>query len=295
MNKLRCRTAACADWPGQKPAYRSAHKRKQKKSLACPHLFFVFVVGRLGNERNHRPVVLNGLDTNDETATAKSLVTPPSLSDALGIPEEDIVKVGGVSRPRRDLEFSKTKPVAVESKASPLPHPGAAPAVPRTANASTAKLFDELSDLQNGPPAARSALFAPEKFDKAKYERDPGSWLAQIRPGRVFQPSQPGDDVKPIASDSPAFHNIVQGEQVVLRAKAASSAPVSFYFSQTGEFANRLSSQTVAADENGIATVTYSATKGTLGIVDIIAASPLHSEQLHFRVNISLPKTTTVE
>ena len=82
---------------------------------------------------------------------------------------------------------------------------------------------------------------------------------------------------------------MIQGEKVILNAKVEPGAPVTFYTPQVGEFENRLTTQSVAANEEGVAAVTYTATEGTLGIVNIMAASPANSGRLNFRVNVSLP------
>ena len=216
------------------------------------------------------------------------VVEPPSLPDALGVSGSDMVEVGGVLRPKKSVSFDDS-PVAVASSKSVLPHPGNAPAIDRSANAEVAGLIDELSAENGGPSEVRSALFPPEPFDQAEYDRDPKAWLTKIRPGRAFQTAQPGPEVRPIVADSPAFSNVLQGEQVTLRAKVKSGTPVTFYTSQLGEFGNRLTTRSVAADENGIATATYTATPGTQGVVNILAASPVNSGQLRFQVRVSLP------
>ena len=65
--------------------------------------------------------------------------------------------------------------------------------------------------------------------------------------------------------------------------------PVTFYTPHVGHFDNLLTTYSVAADDEGIATATYMAGPGSLGIVDILAASPVHSGQLQFRVKVELP------
>ena len=78
-------------------------------------------------------------------------------------------------------------------------------------------------------------------------------------------------------------------EKVLLEAKAEPGAPVTFYTPQVVEFSNRLTTQSVEAAEDGIARATFTATAGTQGLVDILAASPLNSGQLRYRVRVSLP------
>lgn len=149
--------------------------------------------------------------------------------------------------------------------------------------------FSISSLIYNSLAAVWSALFEPEPFDREAYEQDPESWLNEIRPGRVFQPAQPGEDVVLIAGRSPVFQQVLQGERVNLEVEIEPGAPVTFYTPQVGEFPNRLTTHSVAADDQGIARTTYLAGPGTLGVIDIMAASPVHSGQVRFKVRVSLP------
>ncbi len=97
--------------------------------------------------------------------------------------------------------------------------------------------------------------------------------------------------MKPIATTSEVFQNILQGEKVILEVKAEPGAPVTFYTPQVGEFENRLTTQSVAANEKGVAKTVYTATAGTKGLVNVLAASPVNSGQLRFKINVSLPET----
>ena len=195
-----------------------------------------------------------------------------------------------ISTAKRDIAFEEPVEQEAERTFVSRPSAGSAPEVPKDTNPEVSKLYEELEqDKDKGVLAAKSSLFEPEKFDAKAYEADPQNWLSQIRPGRVFQPAQPGDDVAPIKTKSKVFNSILQGEKVVLEAKVEPNAPVSFYVPGVGVLDNQLTTQTIAADENGIARTTFTATKGTKGLVDIVAASPLHSGQLRYRVHVSLP------
>lgn len=244
--------------------------------------------GFFTNSNEALQVELGNNDTENSDPDSTSKPKPKSLSEILGVDEEDMVEVGGVKRPKRDIAFSDSN-LPEPSTESPFPNAGRAPAVAADANPQVAGLFKELQQ-ENPPLAAKSAMFAPEPFDQAKYNADPDSWLSTIRPGRVFQSAQPGPDVQPIATESKAFQSILQGEKVILKVKAKPGAPVTFYTPQVGEFENRLTTQSVAANDEGIATAVYTATPGTLGLVNIIAASPLNSGRLNFNVRVSLPK-----
>jgi hypothetical protein len=101
---------------------------------------------------------------------------------------------------------------------------------------------------------------------------------------------QPGDGVVQIAGRSPVFQQVLQGERVNLEVQVEPGAPVTFYTPQVGEFPNRLTTHSVAADNRGIARTSYLAGAGTLGIIDILAASPVHAGQVRFKVRVSLPE-----
>ncbi|MEM9942039.1 MAG: hypothetical protein AAF939_10650 [Planctomycetota bacterium] len=255
----------------------------------------VVASGILNSDPDALPVASQIVSTNQAKVNK---IEQPSLEESLKLQEQDMTIVGDVKRPKRDIAFEEgydretgPKDESESIAKSIYPSSGNAPAVEKDANVQVAGLYEELNQEDGGPLSARSALFSPEPFDARQYEQDPEAWLAKIRPGRVFQPAQPGVDVQPIQSQSEVFNSVLQGEKVVLEVKAAPGSPVSFYTPQVGEFENRLTSQSVAANENGIARAVYTATAGTNGLVDIIAASPLHSGQVRYRVRVSLPET----
>jgi hypothetical protein len=252
-------------------------------------------------ERNpqRNPIVLSEPSSQENK---RQLATAPKLSQALGIDESELVEVGGIKRPKRDIAFANSARQqgvdgdhpAVEGESKPdeftkslLAHPGQVPLVPADANEQVSQLYQELKS-ENPPLAARSAMFEAEQFDRAAYEADPAAYLKRIRPGRVFEPAQPGADVKRIETRSPMFHHVLQGEKVVFEVAADPGMPVTFYTPQVGEFENRLTTYSVAANTEGIARAVYLVGSGSMGIVDVLAASPVHSGQLQFKVRVSL-------
>ena len=56
-----------------------------------------------------------------------------------------------------------------------------------------------------------------------------------------------------------------------------------------GGFENLLTAQTVQANAQGIAEVTFEATPGTIEDVNILAGSPVASGQVKFVVNVQMP------
>ena len=232
-----------------------------------------------------------------------------SLAQALGIAPDELVNVGGVDRPMRDLERIKktvggspaSDAPGVRDSLPPPPKAGRAPRLTGNENAQVAGMLAEMrgelqqrgdrtDDGANDEQRVVTSRFRPEPFDRQAYTADPQAYLDQIRPARVFDPAQPADDVTPLEYMSPAFTNILQDEQVQLRVKADPGSPVAFYTPQTAWFEESLlSSVTVAANDEGIATATLKAGGGSVGLVDVMAASPVHSRQIQFRVKVDLP------
>lgn len=272
----------------------------KKQSLAATIVVCVLLlVGSLFaaqwflSQANDRVVDRDGQITAevDEESNGPKRLDQPSVETSLGVAVEDMVEVGGIKRPKRDVAFEDTASKMVDSEKSALPHPGNAPAAGKDANPQVKQLFEELSkDIAKRNPAAVSALFAPEKFDAKVFEQDTDKWLSQVRPGRAFQPAQPGPDIDPIKSNTGSFQRVVQGEKVVLEVVAKPGAPVTFYTPQVGTFPNELTTQSVQANEKGIAQTTYTATAGTMGLIDIVAASPVNSGLLKYKIHVSLPQ-----
>jgi hypothetical protein len=232
-------------------------------------------------------------EPQEQVATSNAVVDPiaPTLEETLGLTPDDLVEVGGVRRPKRDLEFEEARirplseqELAVES----FPSPGRAVQLRGDENPQVKQVFQDVQSPDT-PLPNRSTRFLPEAFDRAAYDRDPDAYLSKVVPGRIFQSAQPGPDVTPIASVGRQYHNVIQGESVTLEVRVAPAQPVVFHTQAVGEFNNRLTTYSVAADEKGVARATYLATTGTQGLVNIIASSPVHSEQVEFVVNVSLP------
>jgi hypothetical protein len=136
-------------------------------------------------------------------------------------------------------------------------------------------------------PERLSMMIESKPFDQAAFDADPDSYLRVIIPGRVFQCAQPGAGVAALRSTGPRQHRIEPGGSVKLEVKGAQRAPVTFTSSDMGAFAeNKLNSITVRADENGLASVTFVATPGADGDVNILAGSPLASGQARFVVMV---------
>ena len=94
----------------------------------------------------------------------------------------------------------------------------------------------------------------------------------------------------PIRAEGKRFHRLKQGEAVRLTVEAEPFAPVSFNSNRLGQFENQLTSTTVVAGEDGIATATYTASGGTIDQVQILAGSPVNSGQVKFSLYVSVDR-----
>jgi hypothetical protein len=82
---------------------------------------------------------------------------------------------------------------------------------------------------------------------------------------------------------------LIQGEAVTLRVKVIPDAVVTFHSFDLGHFDNQMTTTSVQAGEDGIATVNFNASGGTFGELNILAASPQTSGQVNFVVKVGLP------
>jgi hypothetical protein len=225
----------------------------------------------------------------DDSITTRPFVETKSLAETLGLTEEDMVSVGGVNRPKRDLASAKSKDSIVERATylASLPITGETEGVPRESSPQVSGLYKDLED-GGEVPEARSILIAPEPFDREKYTADPNSYLSKIRPNRALQALEPGPGVEPLRPKGGLFREILQGEKVILEVQAEAGMPVTFH-AQLGQFDNKLKTMTVASSSEGLARVNFSAVSGVHGNIKILAASPVHSNRLNYVVKVSLP------
>lgn len=256
-------------------------------AFVCIGLVIGANVMRQGQETD--PVVGPEIATLEDTVEQRPPVETPSLAEALGVSEDDMVEVGGVKRPKRDLSTVKINQDAERRRyLASLPKVGNAPSVADDENPTAAKLAKEMLESK-GLRRYSSALAKTEPFDRAMYLADPESYLKLTRPGRVFQAAAPGKGVSQLESSSPMYLEILQGDSVFLEAKVEPGMPVTFHTQQLGEFSNRLKTISVAASAEGLAKTKYTAVSGVKGSVRIMASSPVHSGRLVYMVNVSVP------
>lgn len=233
-----------------------------------------------------------GAPTSPEQAASQS--GSPSAGPE-SPPRAGWIKVGGVWRPPTDVAAQSPEAVAStkagDSQTQPAgqPDPGRSPLIPLDANEHVKSVAVALREPAKYPERL-SSFIAPAPFDRAAYTADPHTYLTTVEPGRVYQTAQPGEGVKPLLRSSPRYQRILQGETVTLQAQAEPGMPVTFFSARLGQFNNLLSTITVAANADGVAEVQFTATPGTQGDIDVLAASPVHSQQARYVIHVELPE-----
>ena len=197
----------------------------------------------------------------------------------------DWVKVGGVDRPKTDVNLGASS--GEQAFVPPKPAQGFSPRLAPDANPQVAAIHQLITG--GGDTAAISSFAEPAAFDADAYRQDPQAYLSRVEPSRVFAPAQPGEGVSPILAISDRFHRVKQGESVRLRVKVLPGSPVTLTSTNLGQFENQLTSITVAADQEGIAEAVFTASRGTIDDIPILAASPETSGQVTFTVNVQVP------
>ena len=193
-----------------------------------------------------------------------------------------------MNRPDTDVLVSAPAPLPYEV---PLLPEGPPPFLEKDRNPKIRRIFDALTEDKR---AERFSSFVlPESFDRRGFDVNQRGYAEQyaeeVEPGRVFESAQPEERGIALYSRSGTFSRVLQGESVRLQVQASPNAPVTFTSMGLGQFENELSSQTVVADEEGIATITFTASTGTKDEVSILAASPVVSGQVRFVVSVQLP------
>lgn len=164
------------------------------------------------------------------------------------------------------------------------------------ATAQTASVREAYEAARNGDnslthrisPYVEVPAFEPEKWDSDEQYRK--AYLDQHVPGRVFRTAQPGPTVPILRPAGNRFYRIEQGQEVTLKALAPSGAAVTFTSFDLGKFReSQLTSVTVVADERGIASATFVATRGTHHDCRILAGGPMTSGQVRYLVTITIP------
>jgi antitoxin (DNA-binding transcriptional repressor) of toxin-antitoxin stability system len=111
-------------------------------------------------------------------------------------------------------------------------------------------------------------------WDRAAYARDPLAYLSVTEPARAWQDGSavglPELDLRAPAGVA----RVAPGGSIAITVRTTPYAPVSALATAGGAFDNGLASATVAADADGLATLTWTATSGTVDMAGVTIASP---------------------
>lgn len=154
--------------------------------------------------------------------------------------------------------------------------------------------------LSKTHPERLTCAVLPAKFDAKKWVEDAAykaEYLRVPEPARCYQSAQPAKGVARIALASPAYLETLQSQPVDLRVKATPGMPVTFtsfdaamFTAGSGNTGSQLTTQTVVADENGIATATLVATSGVIDDCRVIASCPVDAGLAKITVHAKLPE-----
>ena len=199
--------------------------------------------------------------------------------------------VGGVLRPIGDVKPQEPLELPEFGDQTIGRRMGRSPELDPETNASTKSVAQALAAPERFPERL-SPAFPAKPFDLDEYTRDPQAYLTTVEPGRIWQALPKANDVRPLSRQSPLYQSMIQGETVALRVEAIPGAPVTFHSFDLGHFENALTTTSVQADESGVAVVNFTASGGTFGELNILAASPLTSGQVNFVIKVGLPALT---
>lgn len=207
------------------------------------------------------------------------------------------VSVGGISRPATDVWSGRSAGSLQQDSKVGAGGPGEVegyydrygriPIVASNANQAVISAYEALT--QTGKSERLSLLLEPRPFNIREYTDNPQSYLGVFEPGRAWQTAQPGPGVPVLTPLTPPRQTLVQGETVRLRVRTLAGFPVTFTSLDLGMFDNQLPSVSVAADASGEAVALFTASPGTAGRINILAASPGASEQARFQLIVALP------
>jgi hypothetical protein len=138
-------------------------------------------------------------------------------------------------------------------------------------------------------PERLTPIARPHHFDLQAYTLNPHTYLDTVEPGRVWDVAQAGPGITSIRPQPPIAQLIQPLGTAKLSVIAAPNMPVTFVSYGLGAFDNQLTSITVQADASGVASVTFTAIKGTTGNVDILAACPRNTGQAKFHLDVAVP------
>ncbi|MDP1560320.1 MAG: hypothetical protein Q8M16_02880 [Pirellulaceae bacterium] len=208
--------------------------------------------------------------------------------EKLGPAPDGFQWVGGVLRPDSDVMPQEPLELPDIGDQSIGKRMGRSPEIDPNTNADTRSVAEALAKPEKFPERL-SPAFPAKPFDLDGFKADPKAYLTTVEPGRIWQSLEKAEGVSQLSRQSPLYQTLIQGETVALRVKAIPGAPVTFHSFDLGHFENRLTTTSVQAGDDGIASVNFTASGGTFGELNILAASPQTSGQVNFVVKVGLP------
>lgn len=215
------------------------------------------------------------------------------LADLNGRKMTDPAKTKGGPATPKDGGGMAGQPLASYGELKPM-----SPSVsPQAQSATTAA-------LTKTHPERLTCAITPAPFDLAKWNADSAyrkAYLETPEPGRVYQSLAPGKDIPHIALASPSYVETLQGQPVVLSVKAPAGLPTTFssfdaaHFtagSGDGVVGSQLTTQTVVASDDGVATATLVAPPGVIENCRVRASCPAASGFVTFNVFVKLPTSS---
>ncbi|MEO1527315.1 MAG: hypothetical protein AAFX06_17950 [Planctomycetota bacterium] len=201
----------------------------------------------------------------------------------------EMTMVGGVMRPVSDIKRIWDRDEKYEVDQDFALFPGKTPGLKEGDNPAVDSILEAARTGSN--PERLNPFVKPEPFDRLAYEQDPDAYVSLHVPGRVWQSAQPGEGVPVLKAASEHRHRVKQGEAVRLSVKTLPGMPVTFVSFDSAGFENGLAVISVSADENGIASANFAGVSGTMGLINILAASPVATERVRFGVYVDFPIT----
>lgn len=131
----------------------------------------------------------------------------------------------------------------------------------------------------------------PTPWRAAEYVRDPLGYLSVVEPCRIWQSADPesADALATPDGHTAVLVNLAPLASQNLCVQTWPGYPATLTSYDRGTFQNGLTSITVQADAQGVATAVFTATAGTTDTVRIHAASPVTAGQVQFRIHIPAP------
>ena len=230
----------------------------------------------------------------------KPLVATVAVVAALGVGGWIAFRTGAESAASLDNDRETAARAPVSSTApAPVGTPTVAgaragpPTVRPDANANVASVAEA---VRTGKfPERLSPMIAPKPFDHAAFAANPQAFLDVVEPGRSFQTAEPGVDVPVLSPKGSASFKIPVGGACTLMVITRPGYPVTFTGLDLGTFVNSLTSITVQADDQGVASAVYSASGGVIADAQVLAGSPGASGQVKFHIFVTDPQASVAK